>query len=245
MRKSKFFLTFGEAKKVLLEHDIKSSKDYPLKYKKIFGLPAEPKGFYKGSWVDWNDYLGKGYKNPPYEEAKKIVRALGIKKTADYRSTKTSKVKAEHKLPYKPYIAYKDKGWIGWDDYFSRPTKHMDYDEARSIVKNIDISGSYQWLVTKRDLWKKIPRMPANPQEVYKGRGWVSWEHFLGKSHKYASFEEARKIVQTLGIPSISQYRKIAIADRKKLKLPWYPDEIYKDEGWVSWKHFFGKDKKT
>jgi hypothetical protein len=241
MRLKKKFLTFGQAKRVVLQHNISSSGMYRLKYKKIFGLPVDPKHIYKHNWVDWHDFLGKGSKFPSLDEARKIVQSLGIKTIVEYRALK--EIRKKYKLPWRAHKIYKDKGWVDWNDFFGISKKVMDFEKARAIVKKIDITNSFEWLVSKKKLRKNIRGIPSNPHIVYKGKGWVSWEHFLGKGSKFTTYDEARKIVQTWGIRSIAQYRRITPADRKKFKLPWYASEIYKDEGWISWNHFFGKDK--
>ena len=59
------------------------------------------------------------------------------------------------------------------------------------------------------------------------------------KISSFVDFETALSIVRELNINSVSEWRKW-IKENKDKKLPYNPDIIYKNNGWVNFKHFFG-----
>lgn len=110
------------------------------------------------------------------------------------------------------------------------------YEEAKQIVKD-------NGLTNLRDYKKNYMKynLPSHPDYTYRNNGWVDSYDFFSKSqpNKY-SYEQAKEIVLSEGIKSIREYKR----KRKNLSLPSHPDEFYKEQGWIDWPSFFGKESR-
>jgi hypothetical protein len=120
----------------------------------------------------------------------------------------------------------------GFDDVHARvPFVALSYKEAQKIVQKAGIK-------TKREFraWKRPEGIPSNPNTTYKGKGWKSWEKFLGT--EWLSYAEAQKIVKRAGIKTWGEFYAWK---PKPWGVPSNPDKVYEGEGWKSWEKFFGK----
>ncbi len=108
--------------------------ELPDKALKPNDVPATPNITYKDSgWQGWGDWLGTGtvpqksMKDRPFEEAREFARSLELGSVSDWKKY----CKGEHlekspkpdDLPESPNSAYKDKGWIGWNDWLGTNTR--------------------------------------------------------------------------------------------------------------------------
>ncbi len=55
-------------------------------------------------------------------------------------------------------------------------------------------------------------------------------------------FEEARLIARDLGLHSFSQWREFSKSIKKPSDIPASPNQVYKNEGWISWGDWLGTD---
>jgi len=81
-------------------------------------LPNRPDEMYADEWVSWNEFLGI---MRSYEEAQYMVRfVLQLKSMDEYNAfVEADKKRAEGlRIPAKPHIVYKDKGWESFDHFF-------------------------------------------------------------------------------------------------------------------------------
>lgn len=108
-------------------------------------------------------------------------------------------------------------------------------DDARNAVNSLNITSCTEY----QRRYKEDSMLPSAIHLVYKDE-WLGWRHFFGhKDYKYHTLRLASKAVQSLGIVSGKEYRKRYVEDPY---LPSNPSRTYKKE-WVSWYHFFGKQK--
>ena len=168
---------------------------------------------------------------PTYEEAQRIVKENGINSKNDYKSSYK-----ELGLPAQPNEFYKDKGWIDWPDFFGRSkVSYPTYEEAQRIVKENGINSINDYKSSYKELG-----LPAGPNMFYKGKGWINWPDFFGRSKfSYPTYEEAQRIVQENGITSQTDYK----SSYQALRLPSDPYVSYKDKGWIDWYDFLGKSR--
>lgn len=80
-------------------------------------LPTRPDLMYPDDWVNWEEFLGI---MRPYEEARDLVKTLGIQNFDEYeRFVRANKKRAEGlRIPAKPHIVYKNTGWVSFEDFF-------------------------------------------------------------------------------------------------------------------------------
>ena len=199
----------------------------------------------------------------PFAEAREWARNSGITKSTDWlRIWKAGGIPRD--IPLAPYTAYKGKGWIDWGDFlgFRRPaTKKeiLDHETARNFAIKLGLKHGTQWTAyARRGLEGKPPlppNIPRNPQAAYRGRGWISWHHWLGleRPHRrrrpmgveYRRFEEARQFVRQLNLAGQRHWRRYC---RGLLNgyaplpddIPSAPETIYTDQGWSGYPDWLG-----
>lgn len=113
------WMTYEEAKRVLIEAGIQSRKDFFEWPDRPLRIPTDPSKHY-AEFTTWADFL----ENPklrissfvvkilPYHEAQAIVAKAGITSSKKYRDWK----KPEG-VPYDPQRIYLGKGWVDWPTY--------------------------------------------------------------------------------------------------------------------------------
>lgn len=128
--------TFEEAKKIIKENGIKTKSEY-VSLHKAFGLPSDPRTFYKDEgWTNWVDYLGnERAQEYTLEELQRIVREKGIKTKRDYEVS----YKALG-LPSSPDRVYKDKGWKGWSVFLCKPIKSSQEERKTRVWTKLSIN---------------------------------------------------------------------------------------------------------
>ncbi len=202
-----------------------------------------------GDWLGTRNRKG-GYR--PFKEARTYARSLGLKGQAAWRSWAKSNARPDD-IPVAPNAVYKSKGWISWSDWFGTRNRRGDYrsfEEARAFVRTLGLQNQSAW-----SAWAKSDArpdyVPANPREVYKGKGWAGIGDWLGtgriayQNKVYSSFEEARAFVRKLGLLSQSAWREWAKSDGRPDDIPASPDWVYKGKGWSSWGDWYGTGRKA
>ena len=196
--------------------------------------------------------LSRKRERPSYSNAKKLVKKhqerLNLFSSTAYRAAHEWRL--QHNLPLTPHVVYA-KEWKGWHDFLgTKPyfRKWPSYEEAKNIVRKeaakAGVTGSVTY--TKAVAWRERFNLPSVPYKIYKGRGWINWSEFLGKPLEWTSLTDAKELIKkeaaTQGITDAATYGK-AKEWRKKHNLPAAPDKVYKDQGWVGWDDFFGRNK--
>ena len=105
-------------------------------------IPRCPNHHYKNKgWKGWSNWLGTGkppvvkYENCfPFLQAREIVRALKIETISQWKQW-FYKEKPSN-LPLCPDLAYKNKGWEGWSDWFGSDELN-NYEKYRNRVGKI------------------------------------------------------------------------------------------------------------
>lgn len=81
-------------------------------------LPNHPDKMYEHEWVSWDEFLGL---MRPYNEAQHIVQhVLQLKNMNDYERFVAADTKRAEglRIPAKPEVVYKHKGWISVEHFF-------------------------------------------------------------------------------------------------------------------------------
>lgn len=115
----------------------------------------------------------------------------------------------------------------------------MPFEEAREMVHKLKFRSTKEWreyiLNEKRQF-----DIPAKPDIIYNGKGWVSFGDWLGngkisnQKKEFLDFYEARAFVHTLNLKNQKQWKEYTKSKNFPDYLPVAPDQNYKDLGWIS-----------
>lgn len=167
-------------------------KNYCKSGEKPHDIPNNPDQYYKDEgWIGFGDWLGTGTIAPhkmhfkPFSEARKFVHSLNLKSSTEWSEYSKSS-KRPKDIPGNPGRVYNNSGWKGYGDWLgngiiSNQNKVFStYVEAKKYVHKLQLRSQKEWneYCSKNTRPSNIPRSPA---EVYKNKGWVSWQDFLGK----------------------------------------------------------------
>ena len=258
--KNRNYRTFDEARKYAQSLNLKTidewfahtkSKDFPS------DLPVYPdKPYQNTGWKGWGDFIHPHYINPKnriytsYEDARKFIQKLGLKNQKEWFAYTKSQIFPSD-LPVRPYVIYKNKGWISFDDFLGHGRisnvnkKFKTFSKSRQYVHKLGIQNQKEWLAFTKT--KNFPDdLPTSPWEAYKNKGWTNLDDFLGhgritkSSIKYKSFNDARFFAQTNKIKTASDWAKLLKSNKLMSNLPVRPDKQYADQGWTTWGDFLG-----
>lgn len=220
--------------------------------KKPGNIPANPNLYYgpegTDEWVDWGTFLGTGNvaNNKKrdgfvtYEEAMQFCHEQGIRSIKMWREFAETPLRPIE-IPSAPNIVYHDSGWVSWNDFLL--PKFLEYNAAKKFIqtlaKDSEITTSQQWRVYAAGGFRP-ENIPANPERVYKDKGWKNWPDFLGtgRAPRMLTYIEAKKHVSKLRLLTHTDYKKWAKSDDYMSTIPENPEEFYADKGWISWEDF-------
>lgn len=114
---------------------------------------------------------------------------------------------------------------------------YLSFEEATEYVRNQNLKSVRKW-----HFYKKIkPKfIPDEPNVIYKNKGWINWKDWLGINsnydQKYLSFEKAKDIIKRLNLLDENNwYEFIKLNHNYKEIIPIYPNQYYKNKGWMNW----------
>ena len=251
----KQFLPFEEAREITRSLGLKTVENWREWCKsedKMKYIPSYPNEVYKNNgWRDWGDWLGTGtvanFKKEylPFEEARMFVHSLKLKKQSEWREWARSENRSEN-IPSTPEGVYKNDGWIGFGDWLgtgriaTRSREYLSFEEARKYTRSLNLNTAKEW-----SKWcqsgKKPNNIPASPNYIYKEKGWITWNDWLGNENKiYLPFEKARAFARSLALKSSSEWLELFRSGKIPEDIPAYPDRIYKLKGWNGWEDWLG-----
>ena len=154
--------------------------------------------------------------------------------------------KKPHNIPSNPNGTYKGKGWISFGDWLgtgyisNKKRVYLQFTDAREYVRKLGIptqEGWYQYCKSG----KKPHNIPSNPNNVFKGKGWIDFGDWLGTQNRnYLSFTYAREYVRKLGFKNKEQLDRYCKSGKKPDNIPHSPSNVYKGKGWTTWGDFLG-----
>jgi len=254
------YYPFYEARNFVQQLGLKSISDwqkYTLSGDKPIDIPSCPDHVYKDcGWISYGDWLGSGivatYKIAyrEFKEARAFIHGLGLTTQQDWINYCKSDLKPKD-IPTAVQRVYKNKGWHSMGNWLGTGTIahqkkiYRPFDKARALVHTLGLKSKKYWEEYCKS-GKKPADIPAFPNEVYKDCGWHSWPDWFGSDYiptqnrVYKSFDEARKFVQALGLKSFVEWRNYSKSDLKPKDIPAYPNEVYKNKGWISYGDWLG-----
>eukprot|EP00947_MAST-08B_sp_MAST-8B-sp1_P003069 g3069.t1 len=259
-------LSFTEARDFIRRLRLRSNKEWKEWSKsgqRPSNVPSNPARLYKGKgWVSYPDWMGYQYtkgdqtrkKVLSFQDARETVRRLGLTSEREWREWSKSGQRPCN-VPGNPDQVYKGKGWVSYPDWMGyqytkgdQTRKDMlSFQDARERARRLGLTSKKEWKE-----WSKSGQRPSNvpskPDEVYKGKGWVSWPDWMGyqftKGDQFRkdmlSFEDARETVRRLGLTSKKEWKEWSKSGQRPSNVPGSPDEVYKGKGWVSYPDWMG-----
>lgn len=173
-----------------------------------------------------------------FEEAREIAQSLRIKTIdewvkiaeeigeANYRGKLDEYIREYKKIASKNNSVIPSKSWLRKNRFNGLISSMSRHPEKFSHIK------------------QENKKLPLSPPLAYKNE-WVSWDQFLGRcnrvSSKFLSYEDARKIISIISpkITNCKEWDKYCKSGKRPDNIPHSPQKIYKDNGWVSWDHWF------
>jgi hypothetical protein len=227
-------------------------------------IPVAPDSLYKNKgWISWNDFLGNEVLTinkiayEPFTHARKHVHSLNLSSQKEWFSFcggEDLKSDNDLKIPLFPNTVYHEHGWSSWRDWLGLRCNAQDcnFKEARDFARSLNLTSNKAWRKYCRGELINKPPLPENisadPERVYRGRGWVSWGDFLGTGKvsvlklkmNFKPFEEARAFVQKLGLKTVKEWKKYCAGELpekgfRPCFIPSSPNRTYKKSGWISW----------
>eukprot|EP00947_MAST-08B_sp_MAST-8B-sp1_P001808 g1808.t1 len=226
-------------------------------------VPSNPWEVYKGKgWVSWPDWMG--YKHPaghvkgqmlPFTSARAIVRRLRLTSLKKWQEWRKSGQRPSN-VPGNPNQVYKGKGWVSYPDWMGYKPKAghvkgqmLPFTSARAIVRRLRLTGLKEWYE-----WSKSGQRPSNvpacPDQVYKGKGWVSYPDWMGYQFtkgdqtrgksQMLPFTSARAIVRRLRLTSKKEWQEWSKSGQRPSNVPGNPARAYKGKGWISYADWMG-----
>ncbi len=262
-KKREPFRSYESAQEVVQQKGVVLKRQYGALHKTgeiPFDLPSRPDQTYKGKgWRTWGHFLGTGRvanrekSFRSLEESMEYVQRIGVASKGQYYEL-SGNGKLPKNMPSHPERTYESKGWRDWGHFLGtgyiapQKTQFKSFEEAQKYVQQLGIklTHDYRRLSRKGELPSDLP---SRPDQIYKGKGWRGWGHFVGTGYiapqkrQFKSFEEAQKYVQQLGIKLTHDYRRLSRKGELPKDMPSHPDQTYKGKGWYGWKHFLGTVK--
>jgi hypothetical protein len=129
--------------------------------------------------------------------------------------------------------------WLGYESKF---VEMLPIEEARAFVRTLGFKRPKEWRAYCRS-GKKPKNIPANPNTVYGGKGWIGWSDWLGDKLKLP-YEEARAFVRALGLKSVKEWTTYCRSGKKPTNIPRAPHMAYAGKGWADWPDWLGTERK-
>jgi len=233
-------------------------------------IPKAPHLVYQStSWKSWGDWLGTGNLGPgqrqyrSFAKARSYVRSLKLRNNSEWRLLCKGKLSGRQQLPFdipaSPDRIYKSAGWRGFGDWLGTGNvgvgKYRRFPKARSFVRSLGLKSSKEWGDYYRGKLKGKGNRPADipsaPARTYADSGWVSMGDWLGTGTvapgqaKFRSFRKARAFARQLKLSRREEWRlfvrgKLPRRTRLPKDIPAHPNDVYAQEGWISFGDWLG-----
>jgi len=243
--RTKQFRDFESARNFVHSLGLKSQTEWYVYAKsdlKPNDIPYSPDQSYKKQWKGMGDWLGTGRianfdkQFRDFESARNFVHSLGLKSQTGWKKYAKSHLKPSD-IPSAPNQVYK-KQWKGMGDWLGTgrianfDKQFRDFESARKFVHSLGLSNNTQWRDFSKSN-KKPADIPTHPDLHYK-KQWKGYGDWLGTGNvhtkQFRDFESARKFVHSLGLKSVTEWRKYIKSGTKPNDIPSNPHNTYKKQ---------------
>ena len=243
-------MSLEQARNFVRHLNLKNEPEWKIYAKSGFrpdNIPANPFLRYRDKgWLSYADFLGfnVGYvsKKPviflPFKKARKYVCKLKFRSVQQWKDYCKSGKKPEN-IPSNPYGRYNKfrnyKHWMGYRKSITPKRNFLPFAEARQFAHSLKLKNSVQW--EEYCASGHRPRnVPASPNSIYINKGWVGYKDWLGTT--LPSFESVRTHARSLNLNSAREWQNYCRSKKNTFNMPAWPNNAYKNDGWVSWKGF-------
>ena len=252
--------SFEDARKFVKQMNFKNRTDWEDYIKagtKPADIPFRPnKVYFNVGWQGWGDWLGNANQKftkqdfMPFVKASSFVKSLKLKNSEQWRKYCASGNKPDF-IPSNPQYRYKHEGWKGLGDWLgtgrvaSHKRRYHNFRVARKFVQKLRLTSWKEWIKYCKS--GKLPILiPANPNKIYRNKGWKNFGDWLGTGviatnfRKYKSFNFAKKFARSLKLKNHIQWLQYCKLGKKPNDIPSAPNHQYKKAGWIGWKDWLG-----
>ncbi len=113
----------------------------------------------------------------------------------------------------------------------------LPFTQARLFINKQGFQNKDEWVQWNIE-GKKPLFIPSCPDEVYKDKGWIDWNDWLGSS--FLPFNKARTYMRKLGLRNRKQYMAWMRNDKCPKFIPSNPEEVYNHMGWNGMEDWLG-----
>jgi len=184
-----------------------------------------------------------------YEDAKKYVHKLKLKRQTDWNTFDKSKL--PFNIPGGPRNHYIKTGeWVSWRDWlgnaepsvFDMSEKYISYEEAKKKLSKLKLKSSIEYRKYVDN--NNIDYLPKAPQGHYrKKQQWKGWADFLSNNtianqfRVWREFDKAKEYVKSLNLQTRTEWSLYIKNSNLPIDIPRWPAEIYPNEwkGWGDW----------
>ena len=186
----------------------------------------------------------------PFEEARELIRRLGLKSEAEWRALQKSG-RLPPDIPASPGQTYKSKGWISMGDWLgtgiiaTSRRIFRPFMEARNFARDLGLRTIEEWSALCRS--GRLPTdIPTHPARTYADKGWVGIGDWLGTGRvanrlkEFRSFPQARDFARSLKLKSGTDWRIFTKSGRLPADIPANPNQTYRNKGWAGMGDWLG-----
>jgi hypothetical protein len=183
-------------------------------------------------------------------EGRAFVRGLELKGFKGWKLWSKSGHRPSD-IPSNPQQAYRDDGWISWPDWLGNGKERVawkSFKEGRAVARGLGLKGWKGWMEWSKS-GQRPSNIPANPAQMYRDAGWISWPDWLGSEGRVYTKKEVlpftvgRAYARRLGLKSKEGWHAWSKSGHRPSDIPGDPSVTYRDDGWISWPDWLGNGK--